>query len=182
MPVTLFRLFGVGCFVMAAVGTAADEKPVVVKFGKLSATAPATWKSEKPATRLRSHQFKVPSGEEGVADAEVTVSPDFDPKPEKNFPKWKDSITPPDGKTIDDVAKVTKYEVSGSTVHVLDATGTWKYKPFPMAKKEELRPDYRVVWLIIAKDDDATHVRFSGPEAVVKKHHAAFEKWIRSAK
>ncbi len=161
---------------------AADEKPVVVKFGKLSATAPASWKNEKPATRLRSHQFKLPSGKKDVADAEVSVSPDFDPKPEKNFSTWKDTITPPDGKTIDDVAKVSKYEVSGYTVHVLDALGTWKYKPFPMAKKEELRPEYRVIWLIVAKDDDATHVRFSGPEAVVKKHHAEFEKWIKSAK
>lgn len=167
---------------LGASALAADEKPVVVKFGKLSATAPATWKSEKPATRLRSHQFKVPSGVDGFADVEVSVSPDFDPKPEKNFPLWKETITPPDGKTIDDVAKVSKYEVSGYTVHVLDASGTWKYKPFPMAKKEELRPEYRVIWLIVTKDDDATHVRFSGPEAVVKKHHAAFEKWIKSAR
>lgn len=179
---TPLRVSALGLLLVGTAALAADEKPVVVKFGKLSATAPTTWKSEKPATRLRSHQFKVPSGEEGVADAEVSVSPDFDPKPEKNFPKWKETITPPDGKTIDDIAKVSKYEVSGYTVHVLDASGTWKYKAFPMAKKEELRPEYRVIWVVIAKDDDATHVRFSGPEAVVKKHHAAFEKWIKSAK
>ena len=49
--------------------TADTVKPI--PFGTLKSDTPADWKAEKPANRLRSHQFKIASGEEGVADAEV---------------------------------------------------------------------------------------------------------------
>ncbi len=161
-----------------------DPKPVVVKLGKLSATAPADWKSEKPSNRLRSYQFRLPSGEAGVADAEVYVMPDSDPNPAKSFPRWKASFVPPDGKALDDVAKESKFEVNGATVHLLDVAGTWKYRerPFDPKSKEELRPDYRAVWAIVADKDGATHVRLSGPVAAVGKYYPEFEKWLKGMK
>jgi hypothetical protein len=167
---------------LAVVGVAADPAPVVVKFDKLSAPVPANWQSVRPANRLRSHQFKLPSGNKAVAGAEVYVMPDSNPDPAKSFPKWKASFVPPEGKTIDAVAKVSKFTVNGVTVHQLDVTGTWKYKPFPMARKEELRPDYRAVWAIVATKDGATHVRLSGPAPVVAKYYPAFEAWLKSMK
>ena len=101
----------------AALAVAADPAPVVVKFGKLSAEVPKDWKSEKPNNRLRSHQFRLPSGTEGVADAELYVMPESNPDPDKSFPRWKASFVPPDGKELDDVAKVSKFQVDG---------GEWK--------------------------------------------------------
>ena len=44
--------------VFPLLGTA-DDKPVKVKLGKFSAEAPAEWKTEKVANRLRSFQFKL---------------------------------------------------------------------------------------------------------------------------
>jgi hypothetical protein len=168
---------------LAAVVAAAD-KPVAVKLGKLTVVAPADWKSEKPDNRLRSYQFKLPSAEPGLADAEVSVYPQSSPDPAKYFPRWKESYTPPDGKKLDDVAKESKFDVGPATVHVLDVSGTWKYRerPFDPKSKEEMRPEYRTVWLIVVVKDEATHVRLSGPEKVVAKHYPAFEKWIKSAK
>ncbi len=160
----------------------ADPKPAGVPFGKLSAPVPADWKAETPANRLRSHEYRLPSGEKGVADAEVTVMPQSDPHPDKYFPQWKASFVPPEGKSIDDAAKVSKFEVNGATVHLLDVSGTWKYRDFPMAKKEELRPDYRVVWAIVVTGDAASHVRLSGPRAVVEKRYPEFEKWLKDMK
>ena len=158
----------------AAFAVAAD--PPAVKFGKLAAEVPKDWKAEKPANRLRSHQFKLPAGVEGLADAELYVMPQSDPNPDKSFPRWKASFIPPDG------AKVSKIEVSGATVHLLDVSGTWKYRerPFDPKSKEELRPEYRAVWAIVVHGDEATHLRLSGPRAVVAKHYSVFEKWLRS--
>lgn len=167
---------------VVSTGVAADPTPTAVKFGKLSATVPTDWKSEKPANRLRSHQFKLPSGDKGLADAELYAMPRSDPNPDKSFPRWKASFVPPEGQTLDDVAKVSKFEVNGATVHLLDVSGTWKYKPFPMAKKEELRPEYRAVWAVVVTGDGATHLRLSGPREVVEKHYPAFEKWLRGLK
>lgn len=167
---------------LAAVAPAADPAPVVVTFDRLSAPAPAGWQSVRPANRLRSHQFKLPAGDKSAPAAEVYVMPDSNPDPAKSFPKWKASFVPPEGKTVDDVAKVSKFTVGGATVRQLDVSGTWKYKPFPMSRKEELRPDYRAVWAIVATKDGATHVRLSGPAPVVAKYYPAFEAWLKSMK
>ena len=162
----------------------ADPKPTVVKLGTLSATAPATWKSEKPNNLLRSYQFKLPSGDPAFADAEVAVYKEASPKVEEKFAEWKATFMPPEGMTIDDIAKVSKYEVGTATSHVLDITGTWKYRDRPRdpKSKEELKPDYRAVWVILRDKEETTHIRLSGPMTVVEKHVADFEKWLKSAK
>src|SRR5262245_34710320 len=100
-----------------AVFSADDPKGATVAFGKLSATPPGEWKVEKPANRLRSHQFKLPSPDGNFADAEVIVLPQGKPDPEKVFPDWKKQFTPPDGKTLDDVAKTDKWTVGAATIH-----------------------------------------------------------------
>jgi hypothetical protein len=161
----------------------ADDKGTVVKVNKMTATAPADWKSEKPANRLRSFQFRLP-GADGRGDAEVYVMPESSPNVEKEFPRWKAQFVPPEGKTAEDISKTAKWDVPGATVNVLDVSGTWKYKerPFDPKSKEELRDDYRVVWVVVSDKDETTHVRLSGPRETAEKHYAAFEKWIKSLK
>ena len=179
----LFRLTILVCG--AASLNAADPKAVVVKLGPLSAEAPAAWKSEKPANLLRSHQFKLPSGGPAFADAEVAVYKEGSPKVEAKFAEWKGTFVPPDGKALDDATKVSKVELPGGvTAHVLDVSGTWKFRERPRdpKSKEEIKPEYRAVWVILLGKDETVHVRFSGPMGVVEKHYPAFEKWIKSAK
>ncbi len=159
-----------------------DGTPVA--FGKLSATAPATWKAEKPANRLRSHQFKLPSPEKDFADAELIILPESNPNPDKVFPAWKKSFDPPDGKTIDEVSKTDKRTVGKVTIHTLDVSGTWNYRERPQdpRSKLEVKPEYRAIWMIVVIGDDAWHVRFSGPQKVVEKHRADVQSWIQSLK
>lgn len=156
--------------------------PPVVKIGKRSAVAPDGWVSVKPSNRLRSYQFKLPGRDASLPAGEVVISPDSDPDPDKLFPRWKATFEPPEGKTVDDLAKTSKLDANGATVHLLDVTGTWKYKEFPMARKEERRPDWRVVWALVVADGTATQVRLSGPAPVVEQHFPAFEKWLKGLK
>ena len=161
----------------------AQDKGTTVKVGALSATAPADWKSEKTANRLRSHQFKLPAAPDHAA-AEVIVSPESSADVEKNFPRWKATFVPPEGKVADDLGKASKWDVKGATVNVLDVSGTWKYRerPFDPKSKEELKEDYRVVWVIVADKDEATHLRISGPAPSVEKNMKAFEAWVKALK
>jgi hypothetical protein len=159
-----------------------DPAPAAVKVAGLSAPAPAGWVSGKPANRLRSYQFKLP-GEAG--DAELIVFPESDPKAEKVFPRWKAQFVVPDGKTADDISKVSKLDgAKGATITLLDVAGTWRYKaaPFDPKSKEELREGQRVVWAVVAGPTEAAHVRLSGPKATVDKHYPAFEGWLKSLK
>jgi hypothetical protein len=172
--------FGILVLLSAAVG--ADDKAVVVTVGKRSAATPASWASVKPSNRLRSHQFKLAAADATLPPGEVIVSPDSDPDPDKLFPRWKATFELPEGKTVDDISKASKIETNGVTVHLLDVSGAWKYKEFPMAKKEERRPGWRVVWALVVADGTATQVRLSGPIPVVEQHYPAFEKWLKSLK
>lgn len=164
---------------------AAGDKSVKVKLGRLSAEAPAEWKSEKVANRLRSYQFRIAGEKGGPGDAELIVMPESDPKAEKVFPRWKASFVPPEGKAADEIGKIGKIEgVRGAKIDVLDCYGTWKYKerPFDPKSKEELKDEYRVIWAIVNDDDEACHLRLSGPKETVDKQYPAFEKFLKSLK
>jgi hypothetical protein len=181
MSLSRSAVSGIAAFLFALAGSAADPTPVVVKIGNLSAPAPAEWKAEKPKFTLRSYQFSLP-GDSADATAELIVLPNSNPDPEKAYPRWKAMFEIPEGKTSDDIGKVSKFESAGATYHVFDVTGTWKYKDFPQAKKEEIRPDSRVVWVIVVGKDETTHLRLSGPKDVVGKHYPAFEAWLKALK
>ena len=172
-------LFALSLGVVAAADPAAVAQPkaTTIKLDKLAAPAPAGWVSEKPSNRLRSYQFQLPGEKDGPA-GEFMVMPESDPKAEKMFPRWKGSFLP------DAAVKESKLQLKDATADLLDVTGTWKYKerPFDPKSKEEERPDYRVVWAVIAEKDEATHVRLSGPKDVVAKHYPAFEAWLKALK
>ena len=171
--------------VIALVFVASAPPPKPVKFGPLSATPPAEWKAEKPANLLRSAQFKLPSSDDGLAATELAVFGEASPKVTEKFAEWRGTFALAEGESADKLGKVETFPLPGKTVaHTLDVTGTWKYRERPRdpASKEELRPDYRVVWAILVNEDETTHVRLSGPAKAVAAHHAAFVAWLKSAK
>ena len=167
--------------VAAATDPAAAQAPApkvtTIKLNKLSAPPPAGWVSEKPKYTLRSYQFAVPGVKEAPA-GEFIVMPESDPKAEKMFPRWKAQFQP------GAEAKESKLALKDATAELLDVSGTWKYKerPFDPKSKEEEKVDYRVVWAVVVEKDEATHVRLSGPKAVVDKHYPAFEAWLKALK
>jgi len=161
----------------------AQDKGTVVEVGGLKATTPADWKKEKPSNLLRSFQFRLPEVKD-LPGAEVIVSPES-PSPEKSFPRWKTQFIPPEGKTLDDVSKISKWEVKGATVSVLDVSGTWKYKERPQdpTSKEMLLDNYRVVWVVVAETDgSATYLRMSGPQTSVDAQFKGFEAFVKALK
>jgi hypothetical protein len=163
---------------------AADEpKGTVVKLDKVSSTTPADWKSEKPANRLRSHQFRLPAAKDSK-DAEIFIFPDLTKTVEENFTRYKDLFVAPQGKTLDDIAKVAKMEVGTAKVAVLDMEGTWLYKerPFDPKSKQEERPNSRVISIIFTTDDGNYLIRLSGPKATIDRHAKAFFDWIKAFK
>lgn len=163
------------------------DKPVTVKVGVMKATAPAGWQSEKPKYTLRSYQFKLPGSDEGTF-GELIVSPESDPKTQKVFPRWKTQFVLPEGKTADDISKVTKIDgVKGLTITLLDVSGTWRHKerPFDPKSPTMMLENWRVVWAVVtetAENGESTHIRLSGPKATVDKYYPGFETFLKSLK
>jgi|YNPBryunderm2012_1023409.scaffolds.fasta_scaffold14845_2 hypothetical protein len=178
-------LSGIIVLLVLTISLADEPTAVPVKINRLAAVPPPSWKVEKPANRLRSYQFLLPGAAASDPAGEVYVMPDSNPDYEKSFRRWKMDFIPPEGKTVDDISRTTQFDIpGGTTVHILDIQGTWRYKerPFDPRSKVEERPGYRVIWAIVAGPDEATHLRMSGPVAVIDKHYDAFIAWLKSLK
>src|SRR6058998_1092831 len=87
-------------------GSRAEEQDSkgVVDLDGLKATAPADWKQEKPKSRFRYAQFRVPRADGDDADAELVIFKGLGGTVKQNVDRWKGSFIPPEGKTIDDVS------------------------------------------------------------------------------
>jgi hypothetical protein len=93
-------------------------------------------------------------------------------------------LLPPDGKAIDDVAKVDKMKVAGHDVTYLDVQGTYLHKdqPFNPNAAVEKRPDYRMLAVVYEAPKGPYYIRVVGPAKTVESHKKAFDNWLKNFK
>jgi hypothetical protein len=171
---------------LVVAGVRADDKGTVVKFDNLQSTAPAGWKAEKPPESSiikRYAQFRLPRVEGDPADGELIIWKDLGGRAVDNVNRWKNQFRPPEGKSIDDVAKVTEFKVSGSMVTMLDIHGTYLDGPpnQPPAQKKP-RANYRMLAVQFEGPDSPYHVILRGPAKTIDKSARDFESWIKGFK
>jgi hypothetical protein len=162
-----------------------DDQGTVVDLGSLKSRTPATWKAEEPSNRMRFAQFRLPKVKDDKYDAEVVIFQDIGGSAKDNIERWKTQFIPPEGKKIDDVAKVMDVSVGDGKVTVLDITGTYKYKerPFDPNAKEERRPEYHMVGVIFGAPNNKDYqIRFVGPVATVEHYKPGFDEWLKNFK
>ncbi|HEV2947390.1 MAG TPA: hypothetical protein VGX70_08435, partial [Gemmataceae bacterium] len=145
-----------------------DKKGVVVEIDDLKSTAPANWKSEEVTTKFRTHHFRIPHVADDKSDSELTIfffGTGSGGSADANVKRWKGMFVPPEGKKIDDVAKVENFKVGNVDVTYLDVQGTYKFKerPFDPAAKEELRPDHRMLGVVFESPKGPYFFRMVGP-------------------
>ena len=90
----------------------------------------------------------------------------------------------PEGKKLDDVAKVTEINVGGADVHYLDVMGTYKYKerPFDPNSKEERRIGSRLVGVVFEGEKNTYHIRMVGYAATIEHYKKGFDEWLKGFK
>jgi hypothetical protein len=166
----------------APLSHAQDPKGTVVKLDELQSRAPGDWKAEKPANRLRSHQFRLSKAKGDKEEAELAILPNVTGTPEKNIQRWKEMFVPPENKSIEDVSRVDTFKVGTAKVIYLDVSGTYLYKdrPFAPDSKAVPRPGYRMFSVIFDTGDGSHLVRLVGPEQTLKQHKKAFDDWLKS--
>src|SRR5262245_11407076 len=106
---------------LAAAGLrAADNKGTVVDLDGL--------KSAAPSNQMRLAQFKLPRAKDDSYDAELVIFKALGGSAADNVTRWKGQFTAPEGKTVDDVSKVTEMKIAGREATQLDIHGTYLYK------------------------------------------------------
>ncbi len=188
---TLWRLF-LGGMILAA-GSAAlrdaatfaqKAEGVVIQLDKFKSRAPAEWKPEAPANKMRFAQFRLPKVKDDKEDAELVIFQDAGGSVKDNIARWKGQFTAPDGQSIDEDTKVTEIKIAGQDATLVDITGTYLYKtrPFDPQDRGEKRPDYRMLAIHFKAPEHLYHIKLTGPARTVAHYKNGFDEWIKAFK
>ena len=169
---------------------AADDKGkgTVVELDGMKAAVPASWKEQPLDDRSRQFgryaQFRLPKANDDKEDAELIIYKGFGGTPKENVARWKGQFQAPEGKSIDDVAKVTEFKVGGATVTLLDVQGTYlaRNPPFDPNAKVEKHADYRMLAAQFDGKETTYHLKLLGPAKTVEQQRKDFEEWLKSFK
>jgi hypothetical protein len=159
---------------------AADDKGAVVTLGTLKSAAPAAWKQQTPANKLRAYQF-------AVGDADLAIfffGENGGGTPSDNIKRWKSQFVAPEGKTIDDVSKVEKFKVGPAELTCLDIHGTFlsKNPPFDPNAKVVRKDNYRRFGVYFACPGGPYFITLTGPAATLEQNRRGFEDWLKNFK
>lgn len=155
---------------------------VVVVIDGLKSKAPAEWKEEVPKGTMRYMQFRLPKVKDDKEDAELLMFK-LGGSSRDNLKRWMDQFIAPEGKKIDDVAKVTEMKIGGLDAFYLDVHGTYKYKDLANPKsKEERRANSRMLAVQIEGKMSPYQIRLTGPAQTVEHYKKGFDGWLKAFK
>ncbi len=155
---------------------------VEVVIDGLKSTTPAEWKEEQPKSTMRYKQFRLPKVKGDKDDAELLMFK-LGGSSQANLKRWMDQFIPPEGKKLDDVAKITEMKIGGLDAYYLDIHGTYKFKDLANPKsKEERRPNQRMLAVQIEGKTSPYQIRLTGPAATVEHYKKGFDEWLKAFK
>jgi hypothetical protein len=179
----VLAFLGMACTPAGSEARLDDAKGTEVNLDGLKATTPANWKKEEPSNKLRWMQFRVPGPKDDKADADLSIGNQISGGADGNLARWKGQFIPPEGKKIDDVAKVEEIKIGDRKATYLDVQGTYKYKdPKDFMAAEERRPDYRMLAVYFDGKDNTYTIKFVGPAKTVEEAKKGFDEWLKAFK
>lgn len=157
-------------------GTSRDEKAAELAF-----KVPTEWESQPASSPMRVSQFVVP-GPGGDGEMVVFRFAGGAGGIEANVARWKGQFVPPEGKTVDDLAKTTSFDVGTLKVTLVDITGHYKAPERPGSPNMVDEPDQRMIAAIVEGSGDPFFFKLLGPSATVELWAKPFEDGLRAAK
>lgn len=99
---------------------------------------------------------------------------------EANIKRWIGQFQAPGGGPADALAKRSTKTVNGIEVTILDLSGTYMVKPFPMAPKATPTPGYRMLAAIAQGADAPVFFKLTAPEKTADSAEAEFHAIVES--
>jgi hypothetical protein len=182
----LLGVWATGCAAGSGATDPAGKEGSVVTLDGLKSSTPADWKSEKPSSKLRTYQFRLPRFQDDKEDAELVIfyfGAGAGGSVRDNLKRWKDQFQPPQGKTTDEVAKVEEFDVGKVKVTYLDIHGTYLSKsPVDPNAKVVRKEDYRRFGVIFESPNGPYFITLTGPIRTLEQHKQAFDGWLKNFK
>ena len=186
-PTRFALLMLTGLFIGCAASTTAEEekgKGTDISMDGLKSTTPGDWVREEPSNKMRFAQFKLPRAKGDERDGELVIFKGLGGGTKPNIERWKGQFAPPEGKKLDDVAKVETVKIGGMEATQLDIQGTYKSKfpPFDPNAKEMLLPNYRMVAIYFEGPKDVYQIKMTGPSKTIEMYRKGFDEWVKAFK
>jgi hypothetical protein len=187
-------LLGLGVGVLAFGGGPAgvgqerqDRRGTLVTFDGMQSQTPADWVEEASTSRFRLKQFRLQATGDDKENAELIIfffGTGQGGSVEQNHQRWKGMFVPPEGRRIEDVAKVSHFKLGKVPVTMLDVHGTYLFRsrPFDPVSETARRPNYRMLAAVIESEKGPYFVRLVGPAATVASYAKGFEDWLKGFK
>lgn len=154
-----------------------------VQLGELASRAPASWTGVRTRPP-RYGYFILPRARGDKRNAELIIFyfGGGGGSASANITRWKSMFEPPRGKSIDQVTKVSRMNVAGNKVTIVDIRGTylWKRRPIDPDLRAERRPNHRMIGVVFHTPRGPYFMRLFGPERTIAKHRKAFYRWLRA--
>jgi len=158
--------------------------PVATKAG-LSFEIPQSWKSSPPTSAMRQAEVTLPKVEGDPEDAELVVfhfGASDGGTVQANLDRWCGQFEGPGGTPAKDSAKITKREVSGLPVTVLDVSGTY-VAPVRIGAPERFhKPSFRMIAAVVQTKGGSFFLKLVGPEKTLAANAKKFDAVIESVK
>jgi hypothetical protein len=151
--------------------------------GGLSWTAPSKWRPE-PKT-MRAANYAVPAAAGDSENGECAVyyfGPGQGGGVDANVKRWIGQFQAPDGGPADGLVKTAKKTINGIAVTTVDLSGTYLFKPFPMAPKATPKPGYRMLAAIAEGSDAPVFFKLTAPKKTADAAESAFNEMLQSLK
>jgi hypothetical protein len=148
----------------------------------LSWTAPAAWKSQG-ARPMRAATYVVPASDGDKEPGECAVyffGGGQGGSVGANIKRWLGQFQTPDGGPVDKTAQIGEKTISGIKVTTVDVSGTYLFKPAPMAPRAIPKPGYRMLAAIAQGAGGPIFFKLTAPEKTAHAAQADFEKMLES--
>jgi len=150
----------------------------------LSWTAPSGWKSEGPRP-MRAATYTIAAAPGDAEGGECVVNyfgAGQGGGVDANVKRWIGQFQAPGGGPADSLAKVSKKTINGVPVTLVDITGTYLFKPFPMAPQATPKAGYRMLAAMAEGSQGTVFFKFTAPKKTTDAAESQFHGMIESLK
>lgn len=150
----------------------------------LEFNAPAGWIAETPTSSNRHAQYKLPRVGNDREDAEL-VAYHFSGgggTPQANIDRWIGQFHKADGSPASDTAKITRKDINGIAVTMLDISGAYEGSMMPMQPASKPKTDYRMLAAVVETGSGPWFFKLTGPAKTVGKWQSSFDVFLNSVR
>ncbi|MBI3466117.1 MAG: hypothetical protein HY000_24140 [Planctomycetes bacterium] len=160
---------------------AVAQQDRTIRLGAFQVTAPEKWVRKQPQSRITSDEFAAPAVEGDMADGRFTVTA-AGGSVDDNINRWIGQFKQPDGSATKDQAKISKEQIAGQTVHLVDISGTYDDRP-PFAPGGGVqREKYRMLAAVMETKEGNFFLKFYGPRLTITENEKAFQEMVHGLK